>query len=111
MSAGGGRALALDGWTLAMACEQFAEAGAPVDEARFRIAVTRVVRLRRWAEMPSGPSGGRGHALYEIGRLQRLHTWYLDGCRIAGTPALLAKELPARDPVNGDTRSPEVDKR
>ena len=55
MSADGGRALALDGWTLAMACEQFAEAGVPVDEARFRIAVTRVVRLGRQAEMPSGP--------------------------------------------------------
>ena len=86
MSADGGRALALDGWTLAMACEQFAEAGAPVDEARFRIAVTRVVRLGRQSEMPSGPSGGRGHALYDIGRLQQLHRWYLDGCRIAGTP-------------------------
>ena len=79
-------ALALDGWTLAMACEQFAEAGVPVDEARFRIAVTRVVRLARIGEMPSGAKGGRGLTRYEIGRLQNLHSWYLDGCRIAGTP-------------------------
>ena len=89
MSAADGRALALDGWTLAMACEQFAEAGAPVDEARFRWAVTRVVRLQRIAELrqPPGSKGGRGLTLYEIGRLQQLHRWYLDGCRIAGTPA------------------------
>jgi hypothetical protein len=56
-----------------MACEQFAEAGMPVDEARFRIAVTRVARLPRAGEMPAGEKGGRGYALYEIGELQRLH--------------------------------------
>ena len=32
-----------------MACEQFAAAGMPVDEARFRIAVTRMARLPRTA--------------------------------------------------------------
>jgi len=57
-----------------MACEQFAEAGMPVDEARFRIAVTRVARLPRAGEMPAGEKGGRGYALYEIGELQRLHS-------------------------------------
>jgi hypothetical protein len=56
-----------------MACEQFAAAGVPVDEARFRIAVTRVARLKRAGEMPSGPQGGRGQILYDIGQLQRLH--------------------------------------
>ena len=66
---------AADGWTIPMACEQFAEAGMPVDEARFRIAVTRVARLRRVGEtrQPPGSKGGRGHPVYEIGQLQRLH--------------------------------------
>jgi hypothetical protein len=61
-------------WTIAMACEQFAAAGMPVDEARFRIAVTRVARIRRAGEMPSGAKGGRGQTLYPIGELQRLHS-------------------------------------
>ena len=73
MSADGSRTLALDGWTLAMALEQFAEAGAPVDAARFRMAVTRIARLPRIGEMPSGEHGGRGYVLYEIGELQLLH--------------------------------------
>jgi hypothetical protein len=62
-----------DGWTIPMACEKFAEQGMPVDEARFRLAVTRVARLRRVGETASGPSGGRGHPLYAIGDLQGLH--------------------------------------
>ncbi len=64
---------AADGWTIPMACEQFAEAGVPVDEARFRLAVTRMARLKRIGEMPSGPQGGRGQILYDIGQLQLLH--------------------------------------
>jgi hypothetical protein len=56
-----------------MACEQFAAAGVPVDEARFRIAVTRVARIPRIGEMDSGPQGGRGYVLYEISELQLLH--------------------------------------
>ena len=64
---------AADGWTIPMACEQFAAAGMPVDEARFRIAVTRVARIPRIGEMDSGPQGGRGYVLYEIGELQLLH--------------------------------------
>jgi hypothetical protein len=69
-----------------MACEKFAEQGMPVDEARFRVAVTRGVRLRRTGEMrkPPGSEGGRGQFLYDIGQLQRLHRWYLDGCQITG---------------------------
>ena len=62
-----------DGWTIPMACEQFEAAGMPVDEARFRLAVTRVARLPRTGETASGGKGGRGQALYEIGALQRLH--------------------------------------
>jgi hypothetical protein len=76
---------AAEGWTIADAVEQFAEAGMPVDEARFRIAVTRVIRLPRIGEIrqPAGSKGGRGQSLYDIGKLQRLHRWYLDGCQIS----------------------------
>jgi hypothetical protein len=63
-----------DGWTIPEACEEFAKAGAPVDPHRFRIAVTRVARLPRAGEMPSGERGGRGQVLYPIGELQRLHS-------------------------------------
>jgi len=56
-----------------MAIAKFAEQGMPVDETRFRIAVTRMARLRRVGETASGPSGGRGHPLYGISDLQRLH--------------------------------------
>jgi hypothetical protein len=62
-----------DGWTIPMAVAKFAEQGMPVDEARFRVAVTRVARLPRIGEMDSGPHGGRGYVLYEIGELQLLH--------------------------------------
>jgi hypothetical protein len=70
-----------------MACEQFAEAGMPVDEARFRIAVTRVARLPRAGETPSGERGGRGQILYPIGELQRLHS--------ALAPWLVVQEPPS----------------
>jgi hypothetical protein len=73
-----------EGWTIPQACEQFAEQGMPVDEARFRIAVIRGLRIRRTGEMrkPKGSEGGRGQLLYDIGQLQRLHAWYLEGCQI-----------------------------
>ena len=66
---------AADGWTIPMAVAKFAEQGMPVDEARFRIAVTRMARLRRVGEtrQPPGSKGGRGHPVYQIGQLQRLH--------------------------------------
>ena len=75
-----------DGWTIPMAIAKFAEQGMPVDEARFRLAVTRMARLRRIGEtrQPAGSKGGRGNAVYEIGDLQRLH-------------ADVAKWIPARD--------------
>jgi hypothetical protein len=79
-----------DGWTIAEACEQFAAAGMPVDEARFRLAVTRVARLQRVGETPSGEKGGRGQFLYPIGELQLLHAalvrWLTAGS--PETPAL-----------------------
>jgi hypothetical protein len=58
-----------------MACEQFAQAGMPVDEARFRIAVTKMARIPRIGEtrQPPGSKGGRGNPLYEIWQLQQLH--------------------------------------
>jgi len=70
-----------------MAVAKFAEQGVPVDEARFRLAVTRMARLRRIGEtrQPPGSKGGRGHPLYEIGDLQRLH-------------ADVAKWIPAEPP-------------
>jgi hypothetical protein len=72
------------GWTIPQACEQFAEQGMPVDEARFRIAITRGVRIPGIGEVkkPPGSKGGRGQLLYDLGQLQRLHAWYLEGCRI-----------------------------
>ena len=63
----------MSAWTIAEAVEQFAAAGMPVDEDRFRIAVTRVARIPRAGETPSGAKGGRGHPLYPIPDLQRLH--------------------------------------
>ncbi len=63
-----------DGWTISEACAEFAAAGMPVDEDRFRVAVTRVARLPRAGETPSGEKGGRGKVLYPIGELQRLHS-------------------------------------
>jgi hypothetical protein len=77
---------AADGWTIAEAVAEFERAGMPVDPARFRIAVTRVARLRRVGEtrQPPGSKGGRGQVLYDIGSLQRLHSD-------------LAKWIPAQD--------------
>ena len=72
-----------------MAVAQFAEAVMPVDEARFRIAVTRVARLPRTGEMQAGEKGGRGRALYEVGELQRLHS--------ALAPWLVIREPPPGD--------------
>lgn len=64
----------MTGWTIPEAVAEFAAAGMPVDEARFRLAVTRVARIPRAGEMPSGEKGGRGQLLYPIGELQRLHS-------------------------------------
>lgn len=60
-------------WTITEAVEQFAAQGVPVDPYRFRLAVTRVARIGRAGEMPSGERGGRGEFLYPISEMQRLH--------------------------------------
>lgn len=67
-----------DAWTIAMACDQFAKAGMPVYEDRYRLAVTRVCRIPRVGEMPSGENGGRGLLQYPIGELQLLHSRLAD---------------------------------
>lgn len=64
---------AADGWTIPMACEQFAEAGMPVPEARFRKIIAQLPGFRPVGHVPSGPNGGRGHPLYSIADLQQLH--------------------------------------
>ena len=83
---------AADGWTIPMAVAKFAEQGMPVDEARFRIAVTKMARLKRIGETrkPPGSKGGRGNPVYEIWELQQLHKD-------------VAKWVPAQDPPPGDT--------
>jgi hypothetical protein len=74
------------GWTIPEAVAEFERAGLPVDPARFRIAVVKVTRSRRTGEtrQPPGSKGGRGRAVYDIGQLQQLHRWYLEGCQITG---------------------------
>ena len=67
-----------DGWTLAMALADFEKAGMPLDPARFGITVTRAARVPRIGETRSGPEGGRGRKLYDIGRLQRIHAWLIE---------------------------------
>lgn len=80
--------MAAHGWTIAEACQEFERAGLPVDEARFRMAI-RAVQLKPVGEtrQPAGSKGGRGQARYEIGQLQRLHRWYLDGRQISAPPS------------------------
>ena len=62
-----------DGWTIDDALAEFKKQGMPVDPVRFRAAV-RVAKIQRVGETSSGERGGRGHALYPIGELQKLHS-------------------------------------
>ena len=66
-----GRRLTTRGWTVDEACAQFAEAGLPVDPARFRMVI-RALRLEPVGET-SRDGRGRGQALYDIATMQRLH--------------------------------------
>jgi hypothetical protein len=63
------------GWTVDEACAEFARAGMPVDPARLRMVIRALPGFRPVGEKraPAGSKGGRGHPLYEIGQLQRLH--------------------------------------
>jgi hypothetical protein len=61
------------GWTIAEACAEFQRAGMPVEERRLRAIIRNLPGLNPVGKTPSGPNGGRGHPLYEIGQLQRLH--------------------------------------
>lgn len=63
-----------DGWTVAEACEEFERAGLPVDPKRLRAIIRNLPGFRPVGETRAGPQGGRGHPLYEIGALQRLHS-------------------------------------
>lgn len=63
-----------DCWTIDEALAEFAGQGMPVDEYRFRLAVTRVARIRHAGETRSGERGGRGQRLYPIAELQQLHS-------------------------------------
>jgi hypothetical protein len=62
-----------DGWTIPMACEQFERQGMPVEERHLRAIIRHLPGFNPVGETKSGPTGGRGHPLYEIGALQRLH--------------------------------------
>jgi hypothetical protein len=63
-----------EGWTIAEAVAEFERAGMPVDPARLRAIIRNLPGFSPVGETPSGPNGGRGHPLYDIGSLQRLHT-------------------------------------
>ena len=79
-----------EGWTVPEALAQFAAAGMPLDETGFRAVVRaahRVGTLKRTGETraPAGSKGGRGRPLYDIARLQQMHS-------------RLVQDIPARDP-------------
>ena len=61
------------GWTVAEAREQFASTGLPIDGlARIIHELPGFQRIGE-KKKPPGSQGGRGHAIYDIGQLQRLH--------------------------------------
>jgi hypothetical protein len=62
-----------DGWTIPMAIAEFERQGMPVEERHLRAIIRNLPGLNPIGEAPSGPNGGRGHPLYEIQALQRLH--------------------------------------
>jgi aromatic ring-cleaving dioxygenase len=61
------------GWTVGEACAEFERAGMPVEERRLRAIIRNLPGFNPVGETKSGPIGGRGHPLYEIAQLQRLH--------------------------------------
>jgi hypothetical protein len=67
------------GWTIQEAVEQFARQGMPVDPEQFRMVV-RAFRIQLTGEKrhEPGSQGGRRDRLYEIGQLQRVHSWLME---------------------------------
>lgn len=65
-----------DGWTIAMACDDFAAAGIPVTPKQLGGIIRHLPGFTRIGELrkPAGSEGGRGPALYTIGELQELVT-------------------------------------
>jgi hypothetical protein len=61
------------GWTIPEAAAEFERVGLPVEERRLRAIIRNLPGFSPVGETKSGPAGGRGHPLYEIGSLQRLH--------------------------------------
>ena len=79
-----------DGWTVADARGEFAKTGIPFDGLGKFISL--LPGFRRIGEKPSGASGGRGAAIYDVGDLQQLHGF------LAGRGWLVPQ-----DPPPGDT--------
>ena len=62
-----------DGWTITEASEDFARTGLPIPARQLAMIIRALPGFHRIGKKPSGPLGGQGEALYEIGQLQRLH--------------------------------------
>jgi hypothetical protein len=92
------------GWTVTEAREQFEQAGLPVD------GLARIIRalpgFQRIGETPAGEKGGRGHALYSIGELQRLHA-ALSPWLTAQEPAQRHRPEPGRESPAASSPAPQ----
>lgn len=64
--------MTVPGWTVDEACAQFAASGLPIDPDRLRMVI-RALRLAPVGETRHD-GRGRGHAMYDIGTMQRLHS-------------------------------------
>lgn len=61
-------------WTIDEAVRYFADSGLPVNARQLTAIIRALPRLTAIAETPPGGKGGRGHAMYDIGDLMRLHS-------------------------------------
>jgi hypothetical protein len=80
----------VEGWTIAEAREQFAQAGVPFDGLARVIQVLPGFQRTGEKKKPPGSKGGRGELVYDIGDLQQLH-------------AVLARWLVPQVTTPGDT--------
>lgn len=65
-------------WTIDQAATYFTESGLPIRAARLAM----ILQGLEWepdGEMPPGPRGGRGHALYSMGHIMWLHSTLQEG--------------------------------